>query len=117
MTFIAALGWPTATVIIGTLAFLTIVSCVAVWQVMATGRSVVATDVPGAREALGEAGAVVPIEDPGQLADAMAERLLDPKLAAEEGRAGRARAERYFDVRRTTAQVAEVYDAVIGTTA
>ena len=40
MTFLAALGWPTATVIIGILAFLTIVSCVAVWQVMATGRSV-----------------------------------------------------------------------------
>ena len=86
-------------------------------EAMATGRSVVATDVPGAREALGEAGAVVPIEDPGQLADAMAERLLDPELAAEEGRAGRSRAERYFDVRRTTALVAEAYDAVIGATA
>ena len=40
MTFLAALGWPTATVIIGVLAFLTIVSCVGVWQVMATGRSI-----------------------------------------------------------------------------
>lgn len=40
MTFLAALGWPTATVIVGILAFLTIVSCVGVWQVMATGRSI-----------------------------------------------------------------------------
>ena len=40
MTFLAALGWPTATVIIGVLAFVTIVSCVGVWQVMATGRSI-----------------------------------------------------------------------------
>ena len=40
MTFLAAIGWPTATVVISILAFLTIVSCVSVWQVMATGRSV-----------------------------------------------------------------------------
>jgi glycosyltransferase involved in cell wall biosynthesis len=81
-------------------------------EAMATGRSVVATDVPGAREALGEAGAIVPVEAVAPLAEALAERLLDPDLAAGEGRAGRSRAERYFDIRRTTALVADVYDAV-----
>ena len=40
MTFLAAIGWPTATIVISILAFLTIVSCVSVWQIMATGRSI-----------------------------------------------------------------------------
>lgn len=82
-------------------------------EAMARGRSVVATDVPGAREALGEAGAVVPIEAPAALAEALVERLLDPALAAGEGQTGRSRAERYFDIRRTSELVSGVYDEVI----
>ena len=82
-------------------------------EAMARGRSIVSTDVPGARGALGEAGAIVPSEDPGALADALAERLLDPERAAREGAEGRARAERLFDIRRTGALVAEAYDDVI----
>ena len=60
-------------------------------EAMAHGRSVVATEVPGAREVLGEsAGEVVAVEDEGTLAVSIAERLRDPGLAAAEGAAGRA---------------------------
>ena len=38
MTFLAAIGWPAATIVISIVAFLTIVSAVSVWQVFATGR-------------------------------------------------------------------------------
>jgi len=79
-------------------------------EAMACGRSVVATDVSGAREAIGdEAGEVVAPADPDALAEAVAERLGDPSRADAEGRAGRARVEASFDMRRTTAALAALY--------
>ena len=84
-------------------------------EAMARGRSIVATDVPGALEALDDdAGAVVPPEDPAALADAIAVRLLDPDQAAAEGRRARQRAEEAFDLGTTTARIAEAYDQVLG---
>ena len=84
-------------------------------EAMARGRSIVATDVPGALEALGdEAGAVVPPEDPVALADAIATRLLDPGRAAAEGRRARQRAEQAYDIDTTTARIAEAYEQVLG---
>jgi glycosyltransferase involved in cell wall biosynthesis len=86
----------------------------AVLEAMACGRSVVATDVAGASEALAaEAGAIVPVEDPEALANAIVARLVDPARAAVEGRRGRARAERSHDVRTTAAAVAELYSEVL----
>ena len=83
-------------------------------EAMARARSVVATDVAGAREALdGSAGAVVPIEAPAPLAHALVERLLDPGKATAEGREGRRRIETSYDVRRTTALMAAVYAEVL----
>jgi glycosyltransferase involved in cell wall biosynthesis len=67
-------------------------------EAMACGRSVVVTDVGGMREALGddgECGAIVPLDDPGALADAIAVRLADPARATAEGRAARARVEAF----------------------
>ena len=65
-----------------------------VLEALASARSVVATDVFGTRETVcPDAGAVVAAGDGRALADALAERLLDPERAAAEGRAGRARAE------------------------
>jgi glycosyltransferase involved in cell wall biosynthesis len=82
-------------------------------EAMARGRSVVSSDVAGSREALADkAGAVVPREDPGALADAITLRLRDPHRAAEEGAAGRMLAERFHDVRRTTAAVTGLYVSV-----
>ena len=69
-----------------------------VLEAMASARSVVATDVSGMREVLGEgAGALVPREA-GPLAGAVAARLHDPLLAAQEGRRGRALAEERHDL-------------------
>jgi glycosyltransferase involved in cell wall biosynthesis len=84
-------------------------------EAMARGRSIVATDVPGALEALADdAGAVIPPEDPLALADAIAVRLLDPDRAAAEGRRARQRAEQAYDLGTTTARIAEAYDQVLG---
>ena len=47
------------------------------------------------------------------LADAIAERLLDPALTAAEGDAGRAVAERGHDVRRRMDAVVAVYGNVL----
>jgi glycosyltransferase involved in cell wall biosynthesis len=83
-------------------------------EAMAVGRSVVAADVPGAREALGDrAGAVVPPEDPSELSAALALRLLDRPRADAEGTAGRSRVEARFDLRRSTAAVARMYEALV----
>ena len=84
-------------------------------EAMATGRSVVASDVEGMGEALGEdAGALVPPEDPGALAAAVATRLLDPALAGREGRAGRDRAERRHDPGRWGERMAQLTLEVAG---
>lgn len=83
-------------------------------EAMACGRPVVATDVAGMREAVGdEAGAVVPVASAPALARAVAERLADPGRASAEGQAGRRRVVERHDVRRTCAQVAAAYDDVV----
>jgi glycosyltransferase involved in cell wall biosynthesis len=83
-------------------------------EALAAGCSVVATDVPGAREAIGsDAGAIVPPGDTDALAAAVAARLADPVLAAGEGRAGRERATRSFDLARTCAEVAALYEELL----
>jgi glycosyltransferase involved in cell wall biosynthesis len=85
-----------------------------VLEAMARGRSVVAAAADGVRESLGDdSGAVVPVGDPGALARAVAERLRDPGLAATEGAAGRARAERFHDVRRSCDAVAALSREVV----
>lgn len=62
-----------------------------VLEALACGKSVVASDAVGMREAVGDAGAVVPIGDAESLATAMITRLRDPELAHDEGRRGRER--------------------------
>jgi glycosyltransferase involved in cell wall biosynthesis len=84
-------------------------------EAMASGRSVVTTDVSGARETLGGvAGAIVPIGDRQALVEAVLDRLTDPSLAAREGAAGRARAVELFDVRRTSAIVGDAVARLAG---
>ncbi len=83
-------------------------------EAMARERSVVATDVAGAREALGVgAGAIVAVERPESLAAAIVERLLEPERAAAEGRTARARAEQSHDLRRTVRAVADLYGGML----
>lgn len=83
-------------------------------EAMATGRSVVASDVPGAAEALGrEGGAVVPPGNTVALASAIGARLRDPARAAAEGRAARERAEKGHDLRTTTVALAMLYEELV----
>jgi glycosyltransferase involved in cell wall biosynthesis len=75
-------------------------------EAMACGRAVVAFDVGGVRESVGDGGAVVPSGDVAALAGAVAARLGEPALAAREGRQGRRRAEDLFDGARMCDRIA-----------
>jgi glycosyltransferase involved in cell wall biosynthesis len=79
-----------------------------VLEALASGRTVVASDVAGMREALGDTGTVVPPEDPAALAEALARAL-----ARTDGSGTRERAERLFDVRRATGAMAELYEEIV----
>jgi glycosyltransferase involved in cell wall biosynthesis len=82
-------------------------------EAMACGRSLVMTDVDGAREAIDGNGAIVPVEDVDALTRALAERLLDRARTAAEGREGRRRAETFHDLQSTADAVADVYADVL----
>jgi len=71
-------------------------------EAMASARAVIATDVPGCRDAVvpGVTGLLVPPRDAGGLAAAMRQLLADRELAIGMGEAGRRRAEERFDARR-----------------
>jgi glycosyltransferase involved in cell wall biosynthesis len=79
-------------------------------EAMSCARSVVAFDVGGVRQSVGDAGTVVPAGNVSALADAVARRLADPGLAAEEGHRGRQRAEFRFDKSRMTDQIVTLVD-------
>lgn len=80
-------------------------------EAMARGLPVVATRVGGNPEVVadGETGLLVPPQSPAELAAAMLALWRDPDQARRMGRAGRERAERYFDVRRTVARYEALY--------
>lgn len=83
-------------------------------EALATGRPLVGSAVPGLVEAAGPGtGALVPPEDVPALAAAVAARLLDPVLAAAEGRAGTAWVED-FDADGTFALLAGVTWGLVG---
>lgn len=69
-------------------------------EAAACGRAVVTTDVPGCRDAIepGETGLLVPVRDAGALADGITQLVEDSALRHRLGRAGRALAEREFDI-------------------
>lgn len=79
-----------------------------VLEAMAAGRSIVATDVEGMAEAIGQGGAIVPPDDAEALAEAVTERLVDPERAEAEGRVGRERAAHSHDLRGWGERMAEV---------
>ncbi len=83
-------------------------------EAMASGRTVVAFDVGGVRQSVGEAGAVVRAGDVPALASAITARLADPVLAADEGLTGRRRAEVLFDSVRVCDQVAILVEKLVG---
>ncbi|WP_329339059.1 glycosyltransferase [Streptomyces sp. NBC_00663] len=88
-------------------------------EAMACGRTVVLSDVDGARESLPPqlaAHCLVPPERPAPLAAAVAELLLDPLLCESLGHQGRRHVLATHDVRHTTEAVADLYRELLGTT-
>ena len=84
-------------------------------EFMAAGRPVVATDVGGTRHLLedGRSGRLVPPQDAGSLADALAAYLGDPEGARRAGQAGRAVAERRFRIGAVVDRTLDVYEEVL----
>jgi glycosyltransferase involved in cell wall biosynthesis len=71
----------------------------ALGEAMAMEKPVVATDVGGVRELVGDAGAIVPPKDPEALAHALLERMLStPEDRHALGRAARARIQGSFSM-------------------
>lgn len=81
---------------------------------MAAGLPIVASDIDGFREVLtaGREGLLVPTDEPGALARALATLLGSPMLRARMGAAGRATAVRY-DWAAVTKRVLALYDEAI----
>ncbi len=87
---------------------------VAMAEAMSCGRSVVITDVNGAREAVAPqrqpaAGAVVPLGDMDAFLDACRDRLDDDRLRQGEQRVARSRAVAMFGADGVTDRLLEVY--------
>ena len=84
-------------------------------EAMASGKPLVATDMPGCREAVvhGETGFLVPPGDPAALAAALERLIGDAGLRARFGAAARRRAEENFSDAIICAQTLSVYDALV----
>ncbi|BEG76089.1 glycosyltransferase family 4 protein [Achromobacter xylosoxidans] len=83
-------------------------------EAAACGRAVVTTDVPGCRDAIdpGKTGLLVPVRDPQALADAIARLAGDATQRQAMGAAGRALAEREFNIERVARIHVDLYDTL-----
>ena len=87
----------------------------AVGEAMAMEKPVVATDVGGVRELVGETGVIVPAKDSGALAEAMLAMMRRPAEArAEMGRAARERILNSFGMDAKADEWEALYLSVIG---
>jgi N,N'-diacetylbacillosaminyl-diphospho-undecaprenol alpha-1,3-N-acetylgalactosaminyltransferase len=91
---------------------------VTVLEAMAMGLPVVATDVPGCREAVvaGETGFLVPPRNVDELVGAIQKLVEDPALRRRMGQAGRARVVQHFAVERVVEQYLGLYTELLSTT-
>jgi glycosyltransferase involved in cell wall biosynthesis len=86
-----------------------------VLEAMASGRSVVATNLPSMAQALGPGGetALVPVNDPVALATALVRRLGNPSLRCAEESRNRFRAQREFDLASWTNRLVLVSESLL----
>ena len=84
-------------------------------EAMASGKPLVATNIPGCREAVveGETGFLVPPRNPPALADALQRLIASPELRASMGAAARLRAEQNFADSIICRQTLLVYEALV----
>ena len=82
-------------------------------EAMASGRGVVASDIPPIREVLEGVGTLVPTGDAPALARAIVERLLDPTAAAQDANRARDRVVMAYDLRVQVAAVLERCEALV----
>jgi len=82
------------------------------FEAMASGRAVVATNSGGTPEIVrdGSEGLLVPPRDPGALASAIRKLAEEPALRQRLGRAGANRARQEFSVARYVARILDVYE-------
>ena len=87
----------------------------ALLEAAASGRAIVATDVPGCREIVrhGVNGWLVPPRDPEDLANALLEAIKNPELCQRYGLAGRQMVEREFSMNHVIAQMLAVYGELV----
>jgi glycosyltransferase involved in cell wall biosynthesis len=85
-----------------------------VLQAMATGLPVLATDVEGVRELLGDAAAAqsVPFGRSRQFAARLVELASDPSAASALGERNRCRAETHFSLDRMVAAYQDLWQSV-----
>lgn len=86
-------------------------------EAAASGRPIVAADVPGCREIVrdGENGLLVPVRDSGALASALAHLIARPALRRQMGDAGRQLAVSQFSIRNVVSETLAFYDKVLET--
>jgi glycosyltransferase involved in cell wall biosynthesis len=84
-------------------------------EALAAGRPIVATDVPGCREAViaGENGLLVPPRDPHRLAEALATLIRDGDMRARFGRRSRQLAEAEFGTARVNEATLALYSSML----
>ena len=82
-------------------------------EAMACGTPVISTSSGSIPEVVGDAGILVPSNDPGELAGAIALLCSDHELRDGLGRKGRARAVERFDSRTVAKRVGEVFGKVL----
>ena len=83
----------------------------ALLEAASSGRAIVATDVPGCREAVhhNENGLLVPARDASALAAALRLLIENPPLRRQFGQRGREMAEQEFSVKKITAETLALY--------
>jgi glycosyltransferase involved in cell wall biosynthesis len=86
-------------------------------EAAACGKALIATDVPGCREAVRHQvnGLLIPVRDAPALAKAIEDLLADGSTRDRMGKAGRELVVREFAVSRITAQMVALYQELLGT--
>ncbi|MFE9426509.1 GT4 family glycosyltransferase PelF [Kitasatospora sp. NPDC006697] len=82
-------------------------------EAMSCGRATVSTDVGGVREAVGDAGLVVPPREPAPMAAAALELLRDPQRRAMLGEQARIRVIEQFTLRQNIDGFREIYTELL----